>query len=133
VIFIDTGPLLARYLARDKNHRAAAEAWLRLSASRHRLFTSSFVVGELATLLTRWAGYEFAAERAARILASPRITVLQPDEEDQLEAVSLLERFAKMQPSYTDCISFAVMRNHMLRRAFTFDERFQAAGFEVWK
>jgi len=33
--------------------------------------------------------------------------------------------------SFTDCTSFAAMRKYGIREAFTFDEDFSKAGFEI--
>ena len=132
MIFIDTGPFLGRYLARDQHHRAALEGWQRLRDSSARCFTSSFVLDEAITLLSRWAGPGFAAERARNILTSNRLTVLRPDAQDELAAVDLLEKLGDQGVSYTDCISFQLMRRRGLRQVFTFDRHFEVAGFEVW-
>jgi len=34
--------------------------------------------------------------------------------------------------SFTDCVSFSLMRRYKLSRVFTFDRHFAAAGFTVW-
>jgi predicted nucleic acid-binding protein len=46
--------------------------------------------------------------------------------------VGLFEQFADQPFSFTDCLSFAVMKHSGLSRAFTFDNHFRVAGFEVW-
>lgn len=58
--------------------------------------------------------------------------ILRPEESDEIAAVGLLERYADQAASFTDCVSFAPMRRHRIPRAFTFDRRFAAAGFEAW-
>ena len=42
------------------------------------------------------------------------------------------EKFDDKDLSYTDCISFVVMRARGLRRSFTFDQHFRDAGFVLW-
>jgi uncharacterized protein len=130
MIFIDTGALVARYVAADPHHAAAVKSWERLDAARDRCFTSSFVLDEVWTLLARRAGAAFAAERARRLYASPRFTILRPTQDDELDALGLLEKYADQAASYTDCISFILMRRAKIRRAFTFDAHFERAGFE---
>jgi predicted nucleic acid-binding protein len=34
--------------------------------------------------------------------------------------------------SFTDCLAFALMRRDGIRKAFSFDRHFVAAGFELW-
>jgi uncharacterized protein len=130
MIFIDTGALIARHVAVDQHHAAALAAWGRIETARDRCFTSNFVLDEVWTLLARRAGAAFAAERARRLYASPRFTILRPEQDDELDALSLLEKYADQAVSYTDCISFVLMRRTKIRRAFTYDAHFERAGFE---
>jgi uncharacterized protein len=132
VIYVDTGPFLGRYLARDQYHERSVEGWARVERTTTRCFTSNFVLDELLTLLGRWAGPSFAAQRARIILASDRLVILRPDLEDELAAVELMEKFGDQGVSFTDCISFALMRRRGLTRAYTFDRHFALAGFEIW-
>jgi predicted nucleic acid-binding protein len=132
MIFVDTGPFLARYLARDQHHDAAIRGWERIAKRGWRCLTTSFVVDETVTLLARRAGAKFAAERARAILTSTRLTVFRPTAEDELAALDLLEKFEDQPLSFTDCISFVTMRARGVQRAFTFDRHFRAAGFTLW-
>ena len=131
MIFVDTGAFLARYIRQDSLHRRAKRTWAEIARSRTRCFTSNFVLDETITLLGRRSSYAFAAERASVLLSSQALTILRPDAEDEIRAVDLLAKFADQQVSFTDCISFVLMRRHRLQRAFTFDRHFSIAGFEV--
>ena len=132
MIFVDTGAFLARYLAGDQYHDAAVRAWKRLERSSGVLFTSSFVVDETLTLLARRATYAFAAARADALYGSRILSILRPDAADEATAVELFRKFADQRVSFTDCVSFALMRRHRLKKAFTFDRHFADAGFEIW-
>jgi uncharacterized protein len=81
--------------------------------------------------LARRTGYKFAAARARAILSSVAITILRPSKYDEIEAVKLFEKFADQSISYTDCISFVLMRSNKIERAFTFDRHFKMAGFVI--
>jgi predicted nucleic acid-binding protein len=131
VIFVDTGAFLARYIRRDSLHRKAKRMWAEIARSRTRCFTSNFVLDETITLLGRRSSYAFAAERASALFSSQALIILRPDAEDEIGAVDLLAKFADRQVSFTDCVSFVLMRRHRLQHAFTFDRHFAAAGFEV--
>jgi predicted nucleic acid-binding protein len=131
VIFIDTGAFVARYVRQDDHHRKARRVWAEIERSRGRCFTSSFVLDETFTLLGRRASYSFAADRARALLASAALTILRPDSDDEARAVDLFAKFADQKVSFTDCVSFALMRRHRLGRAFTFDRHFADAGFEL--
>lgn len=131
MIFIDTGAFVARYVPGDEHHSRAKRRWLKVERDRVRCFTSNFVLEETFTLLGRRASYTFAAERARAFLASTALTILRPDTVDEVKAVDLFAKFADQKVSFTDCVSFALMRRHGVNRAFTFDRHFADAGFEV--
>ena len=131
MIFVDTGAFVARYIRQDSQHRSARRAWAEIDRSRTRCFTSSVVLDETCTLLGRRSTYAFAADRARALMGSAALTILRPDAEDETAAVELFAKFADQRVSFTDCVSFVLMRRHRLERAFTFDRHFADAGFEV--
>jgi predicted nucleic acid-binding protein len=133
VIFVDTGPFLARYVAKDQFHSKAIRGWKVAAKGGQPLFTSSFVLDETFTLLGRRTSYAFAADRAEAILASRVLTILRPDSRDEAAALALFRKLADQEASFTDCISFALMHRHRISRAFTFDRHFEAAGFTIWR
>lgn len=96
------------------------------------MFTSNFVLDEAITLISRWAGYRFATERAHAIYNSSALTILRPTVDEEIVALGLLEKLGDQKVSFTDCVSFALMKRHDLRRAFTFDRHFESAGLEAW-
>jgi uncharacterized protein len=95
------------------------------------LVTSNYVLDETFTLMARRVGYGFAAERAERFYASEAFEIVSAVREDELTAVHLFKKFAHQEVSFTDCISFAIMRRHGVATAFTFDRHFLHAGFNV--
>lgn len=131
MILVDTGPFVARWLARDLLHSDAVASWDALSATPTSLLTTCHVVDEVATLLARRAGPGFAAARVRSIMASRVITVARPDQTTEYQALEWLERFDDQGFSFTDCISFAVMRATGVREAFAYDQHFRIAGFQV--
>ena len=42
-----------------------------------------------------------------------------------------MPKYADQRVTFTDCVSFAIMRRRRIRTAFTFDRHFEARGFEV--
>lgn len=131
MIYIDTGALIARYVAKDNQHAEALSLWKTLDKNKDKLFTSNFVLDETFTLLGRKAGNQFAAERAKAIVSSEAFTILRPDKSNELEALKFFEKYADQMVSYTDCISFSLMREYKIKRAFTFDKHFDLAGFQT--
>jgi predicted nucleic acid-binding protein len=131
VIFIDTGAFLARFLHRDQYHDAAIRQWDELQESQRLCYTSSYVLNETYTLLARRASYAFAAARARSLQASTSLIVLRPSESDEAAALEFFEKYADQRVSFTDCISFALMKSRNINCAFTFDRHFTFAGFTV--
>jgi predicted nucleic acid-binding protein len=129
MVFIDTGAFLARFLSGDSHHRAVMKSWKRLPG--RPLFTSNHVVDETLTLLGRRAGYQFAADQADAIYGSQALEILYSGPEEERDAVELLRKFADQRVSFTDCVSFVLMKRRRIRTAFTLDRHFLAAGFEV--
>jgi predicted nucleic acid-binding protein len=132
VIFVDTGAFLARYLRGDDHHREAIRSWKTLVRRDWKCYTSNFVLDETFTLLARRSSYSFAAARARTLYASRALRILRPTPDDEHQALFLFEKYADQEVSFTDCISFALMKKEHLRRAFAFDRHFKAAGFELW-
>ena len=131
-LFIDTGAFLARELAHDQHHATATEGWQALADSEDRLFSTEHVLDETITLLARRESYAFAAECAATYLQSKAIEWLRPTMEDYSKAVKLMRKYADQSVSFTDCISFVLMRRESITRVFGFDRHFQAAQFRLW-
>ena len=133
MIFIDTGAFVGRYLPDDQHHAAALAGWAQLAEARRPLCTSNLVLSETITLLARRADYRFAAERARIIHASSALRILRATHEDERAAVDWLEKYADQKVSFTDAVSFVLMRRHRIKQAFTFDRHFELAGFKSLK
>lgn len=132
MIFIDTGAFLGRYLPRDQHHSEAQKGWKRLEEAAVFIYTSNFILDEVFTLLARRASYAFASETAQIIYASNAFTILRPTEEHERGAIELFSKYADQKVSFTDCISFTLMKHHRLKKVFTFDAHFERAGFVIW-
>jgi uncharacterized protein len=131
MIFIDTGPLLAQRLSRDPYREASLAGWMRLEKSSERLATSNFVLDELITLLAKRVGCAFAVDAVRGIYESSRLTILRPESRDEILALGLMRQIADPAISFTDYLSFALMKQSRIRKAFTFDRHFEIAGFEI--
>jgi predicted nucleic acid-binding protein len=132
MIFIDTGAFLARYLHRDQHHEQAISCWKELASSKQQTFTSNFVLDELFTLLGRKADYLFAAKQATIILSSSHLNILRPDISVEKTAVEYLKKYADQQISYTDCISFVLMKQRGIKQVFSFDHHFERVGLKFY-
>lgn len=103
--------------------------WERLPGAA--LYTSNHVVNETITLLGRKTNYAFAADRAESIFNSTALEILYANQDDEREALLLFRKYADQEISFTDCISFVLMKRHEIRAAFTFDRHFRLAGWKT--
>jgi predicted nucleic acid-binding protein len=131
VIYIDTSAFLGAYNPRDQWHFKAAAQFEELARANEPLVTSNFVLDELLTYLGRKMGYAYAARRGKALLGTSAVEFLRPTPEQELLALHQFEKWADQRVSYTDCVSFVLMRAHKLYRVFTFDQHFRLAGFTV--
>jgi predicted nucleic acid-binding protein len=131
-LFVDTGALVARVLPRDQHHLASRRGWESLENVAVRLCSSEHVLDEAISLLIRHAGGAYAARWAREHLASDEITWLAPSREDWHEALRWLEKFSDQKVSFTDCLSFSLMRREAIPGVFGFDRHFTLAGYELW-
>jgi uncharacterized protein len=129
--FIDTGAFLAKEIAADQHHGQAVEFWNRILKEEPVIYSSEHVLDETATLLARRTSYAWSAEWGRDVLGAG-IHVLATEEGDLLEAFSLMKKFADQAVSFTDCISFVLMKKEGLRDVFAFDRHFVSAGYRVW-
>lgn len=129
-IFVDTGAFLAKEIANDQHHAAAVERWQVLATGHAALYSSEHVLDETMTLLARRTTYAWAADWGRDALSSG-IVWLRAGEADWEEALRLMKKFADQGVSFTDCVSFVLMRREGLREVFGFDGHFTAAGFRL--
>jgi len=129
MIFVDTSAFLARQARRDPHFQTASAIWKELEETT--LITSNHVVEESLTLLARRLGYLLAADMATRLYSSAKLDIVSTSREEELEAIRFFRKFADQSVSFTDCISFAIMKRNRISTAFTFDRHFRDAGFRV--
>ena len=131
-IFIDTGAYLALFHKRDQHHQECCEFWERIKNSNCIPITTNHIIDELATLLARRTDYNFASRKLHEIYASEYPVIYRSDRKDELEALELFEKFADQKVSFTDCISFAILKKLKIEQVFSFDRHFCIERFQVF-
>ena len=124
--FVDTSFWVALRFARDDRHPDARALW---EAGAGPLLTTSLVLGETWTFLSRRAGHRRAVEFQDAVGVLHSLTVRHVDEELEAEAWRWLRRHGERPYSFVDATSFALMRRLRIREALAFDGDFAAAGF----
>lgn len=131
--FIDTSAFLALYDARDKYHIRAKIALKRIKKQKIKLFTTDYVFDETLTSVLYAFGYRTAVTASEALLSSNVVEIVYIDRELKEEAWKFFKQYGAMKLSFTDCTSFAFMKQKLLTHAFTFDEDFKKTGFKLWE
>ena len=127
--FVDTSALLALLAADDEYHQSAVSGWAKLADEGATLVTSTYVVLETIAVAQHRLGLDAVRAFVRDIL--PPIEVVFIDEPVQRAALSALLAAGRRRLSLVDCVSFEVMRDRQIRRAFAFDAHFGEFGFET--
>jgi predicted nucleic acid-binding protein len=125
--FVDTSFYIARIMPGDRWHEKA----LRAVRPGIAFFTSTLVVNETISLLQARGFFSAAIGFLREARLSPDISIVYPDAAMQSEGWDLFARWGPAGANAIDCVSFAVMRKMSIRKAFTFDEHFRTAGFDI--
>ena len=133
LIFIDTSGFKAYYDENDDHHRKA-RLWMNSLSSKdaHSLggfVTTDYILDETITLLRIAHSHQKASEFIDSMLGSKVLTVVYTNEEIFQEALLLFKQRKDKVWSFTDCVSFVVMRSMGISDSFAFDAHFGEAGF----
>lgn len=127
MIFADTGALYALLVKSDEHHDSAL-TWLKAHKRKARLFTTDYVISELLTLLR--ARSELARARvSAKVLFGGKVARIQHVSEQNIKAATkVFDQFSDKEWSFTDCVSYAVIEELGIKKAFAFDDHFRQFG-----
>ena len=93
--------------------------------------TTHAVVLEVMDALCSPRLRETAAQFWKHIHADPDLLVVRLDEDLLNRAVAIYEQHRDKAWSFTDCISFVVMKDRAISEALTADHHFEQAGFNI--
>jgi len=127
-VFVDTSALYALIDADDDAHERAKATFQRIGETEE-LVTHAYVAVEALTLVQRRLDARAVRRMATDLFAL--VATLQVDESTHDAAVSALLAALPTRVSLVDFVSFQVMRDRSIARAFTFDADFAAAGFHT--
>lgn len=134
-LFVDTGPYYARFVENAPRHARASAVFEGIAegALAYRpLYTSTYVLDELATLVLRRKSHAKAVDTLDRIRSSTAFTVIHPDAEEFATACDQFAQYDDQQISFTDHVSGALADDRDVAHVFTFDpDDFRTLGFVV--
>lgn len=128
-IFIDTSFFKALIDGDDDFHKKAVDIWEKLEKEKLILITSNYVLDETFTLIRARRGLAIVLEFRDYLWQSGSVFKIERViAQDEAEAwFWFLKDWSKL--SFTDCVSFALMKRLNLKRVLTFDRHFEKAGF----
>ena len=126
---MDTAGFLALWDAGDEHHATACSLQRKLADERRRFVTSEYVVDETVTLLLIRHSHAAAVDFLDTMEQSKVMRLEWIGPERFRAAADLFRRHGDKHWSFTDCVSFAVMRDLGMLDAFTTDHHYRQAGF----
>jgi len=131
MIFIDTSAWYASEVEDDINHENARIFLSGLASGKHGVaITTDYVLDETMTLLRIKKGLPVALTFIDKIKKSKSIRVFWVSESIFDKALGIFRKTNDSRWSFTDCASFALMKDLSINKAFTFDSHFEQAGFQ---
>jgi predicted nucleic acid-binding protein len=130
-VFVDTGGWMACADRADPAYAACRAARDAALEAGQILVTSDFVVDEALTLIRFRLGLQAADMWWRQIDDSARLRWERIDHERFERGQQLFFQYDDKDLSFTDCTSFALMRELKLTTVITTDAHFHHVGFEV--
>jgi len=130
MIFVDTGIWYAANVPEDPDHHDARE--LLLSAGSD-LVTTDYIVDELLTLLVVRKHRDIAVRIGDDFWTQKSCELVWTDQDDIEAAWKVFTAFDDKTWSFTDCVSYAVMKRFAISEAFALDDDFKQFGFVAVK
>jgi hypothetical protein len=128
-VFVDTSAFIALLDPRDDCHDQAVQVEHSLSIQAARLVTTNFVLDETYTGLRSKIQHSAILRFRDSVRQSRQLSVVRITEAIEDQAWEIFARYDDKDFSFTDCTSFAVMRQLGITTAFAFDEHFEQFGF----
>jgi len=128
-VFIDTAAWLALVNKNDEFHKKAKEVRENLLKEKVNFVTTNQIIIEVANTLSKSRFKKAVVKLTESIKKSKNINVIFIDEEIYTQAWERYKNRDDKEWSFTDCISFIIMEDEEIQRAFTTDHHFEQAGF----
>ena len=128
-IFVDTSGFYSLLLKRDDRHGQASRILDQSSKKRRAFVTTDYVLDETATLLKARGHSQLLHAFFDTVFASRACRLEWTDAERFTNTRTFFLKHLDQNWSFTDCVSFRVMKQDRLREALTKDQHFEEAGF----
>lgn len=130
-IFVDTSGFYALLIADDDRHDAVLRIMKDAQRRKLTFVTTDHVLDETATLLKARKQAYLLPQFFQNLDASKAIRIEWTDAERFRLCRNFFLKHSDKDWSFTDCLSFCVMKQFRIHDALTKDSHFQQAGFVV--
>jgi len=131
-VLVDSGAWIALLSARDHHHVEAEALFLRAARESVPLLTTTLILAEVHRFVLFRAGIRAASLALGHIESSALVRIEFATEAHHRAALGWLGRYDDQRFTYTDAVSFAVMRATRCRAVLGFGRDFVIAGFSFW-
>ena len=130
-LFVDTSAWYAVADKSDQYHRTAVAIYPSLLTHYRHLTTTNLVIAETYILIRRGIGHDAGIRFLESVATSPRIRKVYSDSTLEERAEKILRKYQDQDFSYTDAVSFSLMKQDGIVEAFSFDQHFVTAGYSL--
>ncbi len=127
-IFIDTSAWAAFVYEKDEWHSSIARTIGHAMDRYYQVVTSNFVIDETITLLLKFITKDKIIEFVENLNESS-VKIVEVNRELWNLAWGIFKQYRDKQFSFTDCTSFAIMREMGIEEAISLDRHFDQMGF----
>jgi uncharacterized protein len=127
-VLADTSFFVAYLNPRDEFHPLAVE-WMTVSSEQ--IVTTEWVLAELGDYLAEEPNRRLFGSLVRALSTEVRVEVAWADHKSFLDAVNLYVRRPDKSWSFSDCVSFRLMKARKITDALTADRHFEQAGFRA--
>ena len=133
-LFVDTAAFFARFNERTAEHVRARKVFEGIRTGElpyDPLFTSRYVLSELATLMLRKVGHAPAVTSLETIREAESLNILRMESDNFDRTCDEFARYDDQQISFVDHTSSVLADARGVEHVFTFDGDFHTLGFTV--
>ena len=125
-IFVDTSAFYAFINVKDPDHRKIEKF---LSNFKGGIYITNYIFDEIVTLVNARVGHEKAVYVGNILQRSPQVEKVWVTPSDEKQAWELFVSRKDKSYSFTDCISFVVMKRLKIAKCLALDDYFKQEGF----
>lgn len=130
IIFVDTSGFMEAVQSESENFERINSLFRDTFLNGNRLITTDYVLDELFTLMR--CRERLPVSELTKFVKNTNVSdieIVGITKDLFQEALTMMGKYGDQYFSFTDCVSFAVMKELKIKNVITFDKHFSIAGF----